>query len=216
MDAQQESHETNVKGGGSDITEAPTAEETAAEPKQDEAPVPPEPTAPAEEPTSTTVPDPSPRTPAAATSVAPPAAGAAFASERPGRTRRSWVLLTIALALGVLFWVAGFDTVYACLDADFDRAAGLHSLPARFGRKGAFRLAVLFHLAAFACFVITGLMADLNYVFGLGLAVTAVALFYQHVLTRPTDLSRIQLSFFTMNGLISVVLFVATWLALVV
>jgi len=121
----------------------------------------------------------------------------------------------VALAVGVLFWVAGFDTIYACLDADFDREAGLYSLPVRFGRAGAFRLAVLFHVLAFVCFVITGVTADLNYVFGIGLVVTAAALFYQHVLTRPTDLSRIQLSFFTMNGLISVVLFVATWLALV-
>lgn len=120
----------------------------------------------------------------------------------------------VALALGVLFWVAGFDTIYACMDADFDREEGLFSLPARFGRRNAFRLAVVFHVLAFVGFLITGLVVGLHYVFWIGLAVTAAALFYQHRLVSPTDLSRIQLSFFTMNGLISVVLFLATWLAL--
>jgi 4-hydroxybenzoate polyprenyltransferase len=120
-----------------------------------------------------------------------------------------------ALALGVLFWVAGFDTIYACMDADFDRGAGLFSLPARFGRRNAFRLAVFFHGLAFAGFLATGVVAGLGFVYWIGLAVTAVALLHQHRLVSPTDLSRIRLSFFTMNGLISVVLFVATWLALV-
>ena len=118
------------------------------------------------------------------------------------------------LSLAVLFWVAGFDAVYACLDADFDRKAGLCSLPARFGRQATFRLAVAFHVAAFLLFVLTGIVAELNYVYFLGVALTAGALFYQHLVVNPKDLSRIQLSFFTMNGLISLTLFVATWLSL--
>lgn len=121
-----------------------------------------------------------------------------------------------ALSLGVLFWVAGFDTVYACLDADFDRQAGLFSLPSRFGREGAFRLAVVFHVVAFALFVATGFMTSLGWPYYLGIILTAGALFYQHLVVNPRDLSRIQLSFFTLNGLISLTLFVATWLALVV
>lgn len=120
------------------------------------------------------------------------------------------------LSLAVLFWVAGFDTVYACLDADFDRQAGLFSLPARFGRNQAFRLAVFFHLLAFLLFLATGILQQLNFFYYLGLALTACALFYQHLVINPKDLSRIQLSFFTMNGLISLTLFVATWLSLVV
>ena len=120
------------------------------------------------------------------------------------------------LSLGVLFWVAGFDMVYACLDADFDRGAGLYSLPSRFGRKRAFHLAVFFHLLAFLLFLLTGIVSQLNYFYYLGIVLTAGALFYQHVAVNPKDLSRIQLSFFTLNGLISLTLFVATWLSLVV
>ncbi|MFZ5774560.1 MAG: UbiA-like polyprenyltransferase [Thermodesulfobacteriota bacterium] len=120
------------------------------------------------------------------------------------------------LSLGVICWVAGFDTVYACLDADFDRAAGLFSLPARFGRERAFRLAVALHVVAFLLFVATGMAANLNAYYYTGVALTAAALFYQHLVVNPKDLSRIQLSFFTMNGLISLTLFIATWLSLVV
>lgn len=121
----------------------------------------------------------------------------------------------VVLSVGVLFWVAGFDTVYACLDADFDRQAGLYSLPSRFGREKAFRLAVFFHALAFLLFVLTGIISRLNFYYYLGIGLTAGALFYQHIAVNPKDLSRIQLSFFAMNGLISLTLFVATWLSLV-
>jgi len=120
------------------------------------------------------------------------------------------------LSLGVLFWVAGFDTVYACLDADFDRQEGLYSMPAKFGRRNAFRLAVLFHIVAFGLFISTGIASGLNYIYYVGIAFAGAALFYQHMIVNPRDLSRIQLSFFTMNGLISLTLFVATWLSLVI
>ncbi|HET98302.1 MAG TPA: 4-hydroxybenzoate octaprenyltransferase [Desulfurivibrio alkaliphilus] len=120
------------------------------------------------------------------------------------------------LSLGVLLWVAGFDTVYACLDAEFDRDAGLYSLPACFGARTAFRLAILFHFLAFLCFVGTWWLMALHYTFGLGLLISAVALFYQHLVVAPGDLARIRLSFFTLNGLISLVMFAATWLALAV
>jgi 4-hydroxybenzoate polyprenyltransferase len=122
----------------------------------------------------------------------------------------------LVLSLGVLFWVAGFDTVYACLDADFDAKIGLFSLPSRFGRQNAFRIAVLFHVIAFAFFVLTGIISGLNFPYYIGIIFTGAALFYQHIVVNPRDLSKIQLSFFTMNGLISLTLFVATWLSLVV
>lgn len=118
------------------------------------------------------------------------------------------------LSLGVLFWVAGFDTIYGCLDADFDRDRGLYSLPARIGRKNAFRLASLFHVFAFFFFALTGYQAGLNIWYYVGLVLTAGALLYQHMLVRPGDLSRIHASFFSMNGFISVTLFAATWLSL--
>ncbi len=119
-----------------------------------------------------------------------------------------------ALSLGVLFWVAGFDAIYACLDADFDRAAGLHSLPSRLGRENALRMAVGFHVLAFILFILTGVQARLNLCYYLGIVLTAAVLFYQHLVVNPRDLSRIQGSFFSLNGLISLTLFAATWLAL--
>ena len=118
------------------------------------------------------------------------------------------------LSIGVLFWVAGFDTIYACLDADFDRDVGLFSLPARLGRDNAFRLAVFFHILAFVFFALTGVTAHLNYFYYIGIVLTAGALFYQHILVNPRDLSRIQAAFFSMNGFISLTLFFATWLSL--
>ncbi|MBU0674674.1 MAG: putative 4-hydroxybenzoate polyprenyltransferase [Proteobacteria bacterium] len=119
-----------------------------------------------------------------------------------------------ALSAGVLFWVAGFDMVYACLDTDFDREAGLFSLPSRFGRERAFRLAVIFHLVAFGLFTATGFITGLHGIYFIGVAITAGALFYQHFIVTPRDLSRIKMSFFTLNGLISLTLFGATWLDL--
>jgi 4-hydroxybenzoate polyprenyltransferase len=128
--------------------------------------------------------------------------------------RGDWQGFPWTLSAAVLLWVAGFDTVYACLDADFDRYAGLFSLPSRFGRERAFRLAVILHLLAFILFVATGLQAGLHLVYFLGVGVTAAALFYQHLIVNPRDLSRIGMSFFTMNGLISLTLFLAAWLDL--
>lgn len=120
------------------------------------------------------------------------------------------------LSAGVLFWVAGFDTVYACLDADFDSKSGLHSMPVLLGQRNAFRLAVFFHITAFVLFTVAGTQAKLNIVYFAGVLITAVILFYQHRIVNPNDLSRIKGSFFSMNGIISMVLFVATWLSLVV
>ncbi len=118
------------------------------------------------------------------------------------------------LSMGVLFWVAGFDCIYACLDADFDREAGLYSMPAIFGRHTGFRVAVAFHVLAFVLFTLTGIWSGLNFWYYLGIGITGLALFYQHLIVNPKDLSRIRQSFFSMNGLIALTLFGATWLAL--
>jgi len=118
------------------------------------------------------------------------------------------------LSLGVLFWVAGFDCIYACLDAEFDRKAGLYSMPASFGRKKAFGLAVFFHVLAFMLFTLTGYQQGLNFVYYIGIVLTGGALFYQHLVVNPKDLSRIQASFFSMNGFIALTLFIVTWISL--
>jgi len=132
-----------------------------------------------------------------------------------------WVAVTnsitgypFVLSLGVLFWVAGFDTIYGCLDAEFDRERGLFSLPARLGKQRAFRLAGVFHVVAFILFTATGWNQGLNIVYYTGVILTAGALLYQHMLVRPDDLSRIHASFFSMNGFISITLFLSTWVSL--
>jgi 4-hydroxybenzoate polyprenyltransferase len=119
-----------------------------------------------------------------------------------------------ALSAAVLLWVAGFDIVYACMDVDFDRQRGLYSLPARFGRHRALRIAAVLHLAAFALFMATGLAVHLGPAYLAGLAVTAGALAYQHRVISADDLSRIQLSFFRLNAVVSVTLLATTWAAL--
>ena len=119
------------------------------------------------------------------------------------------------LSIGVLFWVAGFDTVYACLDADFDKEQGLHSLPSKLGSEQAFFLARIFHVLAFIFFVMTGIQANLNLYYYIGILIAGAALWYQHQLVNPKDLSKIQMSFFSMNGFISLAIFLATWLSLI-
>ncbi len=120
------------------------------------------------------------------------------------------------LSLGVLFWVTGFDMVYACMDAEFDRQEGLYSMPAVFGSRGAFRLAAFFHFLAFLLFLITGIFTNLAFPYFIGLGLAAGCLIYQHMIVNPDDLSKIQVSFFQMNGLVSVILFLSTWLALAI
>ncbi len=118
------------------------------------------------------------------------------------------------LSLGVLFWVTGFDIVYASQDAEFDRKAGLYSMPASLGRKNAFRLAVSFHALAFFLFTLTGYFQGLNFIYYIGIVLTGSALFYQHLIVNPKDLSRIQMSFFSLNGFISLTLLLATCVSL--
>ncbi len=128
--------------------------------------------------------------------------------------KNSIVGYPFVLSLGVLFWVAGFDTIYGCLDAEFDKKRGLYSLPSKLGKKNAFRLAGFFHFIAFVLFTATGWSQGLNIFYYIGIALTSGALFYQHMLVRPEDLSRIDASFFSMNGFISITLFFATWISL--
>ena len=118
------------------------------------------------------------------------------------------------LSAAVVLWVAGFDTVYACLDEDFDRRAGLRSIPARFGRRAALWGARAAHAGAFALFAWTGAVAGLGAAYAAGLALAGAALLSQHLLIGPRDLRRIHHSFFTLNGAVSLVIFAATWLSL--
>jgi 4-hydroxybenzoate polyprenyltransferase len=120
----------------------------------------------------------------------------------------------IVLGLAVLAWVAGFDTIYSCQDAEFDRKAGLHSLPARVGVAGALRMARVFHaIAAVHLFGLFGL-EPLHPVYLVGVAAVAAGLVYEHSLVKADDLSRVDAAFFLVNGWISVGYLAVTYAAL--
>jgi len=116
----------------------------------------------------------------------------------------------VVLGLAVLFWVAGFDTIYACQDEAFDRAEGLHSLPARLGIPRALALARLFHVIAVTLLAAVYALAPLHPIYLAGVAALAGLLVYEHSLVRAGDLSRIDAAFFTVNGWISLGYFVVT------
>src|SRR5262249_25064155 len=114
----------------------------------------------------------------------------------------------VLLAGAVFFWVGGFDIIYACQDVGFDRERGLYSIPARFGVEKSLKLALASHLLMLSCVAGLWWMADLGWVFLLGVAVVAALLAYEHSLVRPDDLARVNLAFFHVNAVISVGLLV--------
>jgi len=117
------------------------------------------------------------------------------------------LLPPILLAAAVLFWVAGFDLIYACQDAEHDREVGLRSVPARFGIGGALRLSSAAHVVTTALLVAFGLRAELGIAWWCVLAIAAGLLIWQHRIVRPDDLSRVGVAFFTLNGWVGVALF---------
>ena len=121
----------------------------------------------------------------------------------------------LILACAVASWVAGFDIIYACQDAEFDKNAGLHSIPARLGARRALRLASWFHAVTWGCLCFLPAAAPqlgLGWIYGGALSVIAGLLVYQHRLVRPDDLERVNIAFFNVNAIISVLLLVATGL----
>jgi 4-hydroxybenzoate polyprenyltransferase len=120
----------------------------------------------------------------------------------------------LLLALAVLTWVAGFDLIYACLDEGFDRAHGLHSIPARFGTARALRLSGGLHLLTMGALVAFAWRAHLGWVFALALVLVASLLVWQHAIVSERDLSRANMAFFTLNGWVAVALFLGTALDL--
>jgi 4-hydroxybenzoate polyprenyltransferase len=128
--------------------------------------------------------------------------------------------LTAPLALGfaVLFWVTGFDILYACQDADFDRQARLHSLPARLGVPASLRLAAVSHAIMVCCLIALYWAAAplLGIIYLIGVCTVAMLLAYEHWIVRPDDLSRVNQAFFQVNGVISIGLLAVVALQLLV
>jgi 4-hydroxybenzoate polyprenyltransferase len=112
----------------------------------------------------------------------------------------------LLLMSAVTCWVAGFDIIYACQDIDIDRREGLYSLPARLGPPAALWIARGSHLLAITALVALGVAANLGWIYAVGVAIAAVLLIVENSLVRPGDYSRVNIAFFTINGIVSVLL----------
>ena len=121
----------------------------------------------------------------------------------------------VALGTAVLFWVGGFDIIYACQDYQFDKDQRLRSIPARLGISGALRIAVVSHVVMVVClclipaaFWLAGQPTELGWIYWLAVVAVAVLLIYEHSLVRPDDLTRVNQAFFQVNSVISIGLLV--------
>ena len=114
----------------------------------------------------------------------------------------------LVLTAAVLFWVAGFDVLYACQDEAHDRATGLFSIPATLGLAPAFWIARAMHLLMLGLLVWLAVLFHLGPIAAVGIVAVAALLLWEHTLVSPRDLSRLNAAFFTMNGVIAVIFFV--------
>ena len=114
----------------------------------------------------------------------------------------------LLLTAAVMFWTAGFDIIYSCQDYEFDRDLQLHSVPALVGIAKALMIARVLHVAMIACLLILVWQLQMGVLSLAGVAAIAALLIYEHGLVKPTDLSRVNAAFFTMNGWVSVLFFV--------
>jgi len=116
----------------------------------------------------------------------------------------------LVLGLAVILWVAGFDIIHSCQDVEFDKGELLHSIPKRFGVAGALWISAILHLVMAVMLALLFWREGLGSISLTGLGLVAILLAYEHSLVRPSDLSRANAAFFTVNGWISILLFVTT------
>ena len=127
------------------------------------------------------------------------------------------LLPPMLLGLAVLFWVSGFDILYACQDYQFDRTAGLHSVPARFGIRTSLRIAAGCHAVMFTMLIALGFASGrLGAIYFVGLAAVGVLLVVEHRMVNANDLTRVNRAFFHVNGVISLGLLVLVLVQLAV
>ncbi|MCM3761217.1 putative 4-hydroxybenzoate polyprenyltransferase [Alkalihalobacillus oceani] len=114
------------------------------------------------------------------------------------------------LFVAVALWTAGFDVIYATQDADYDREHQLHSIPSRFGIKRALMLARLFHVISFAAFLTLFFTTPLGWLYLIGVIIAGGIMLYEHTIVSDDDLTKVNVAFFTMNGILSIVMFIFT------
>ena len=127
----------------------------------------------------------------------------------------------IDFTMGVLFcsvalWIAAFDAMYGAQDEAFDRSQGLHSLAVSYGARGAFRISRAMHIMSIAGFLVVGVLCHLAWPYFIGVGIAAGTLIYQHRIVSPTDFSRVTQTYFMRNGIVSLAIFVFTWLSYLV
>jgi 4-hydroxybenzoate polyprenyltransferase len=113
--------------------------------------------------------------------------------------------LPVLFSLAVIFWVSGFDIIYALQDEEFDRSNELYSIPASFGKEKALNISELLHLLSAAAVVAAGRLGGFGWLYWIGVLVFIGCLVYQHSIVKPNDLRRVNLAFMTTNGIASVV-----------
>ncbi|MFA6277429.1 MAG: UbiA-like polyprenyltransferase [Pedobacter sp.] len=114
-------------------------------------------------------------------------------------------IVPLFYSFAVLFWVSGFDIIYALQDESFDRKENLHSIPAALGIKNALRLSVVLHIFSALCVILPLFFAEFSWVYYIGILFFCAMLTYQHLLVKPTDISKVDRAFATTNGFASVI-----------
>ncbi len=117
----------------------------------------------------------------------------------------TFAFLPILFSMAVIFWVSGFDIIYALQDVEFDQWQKLYSMPAWLGKKKALRVSELLHVFSAACVVFAGIYGNFGWWYWIGIAVFIGMLIYQHSIVEPNDLSKVNIAFMTANGIASVV-----------
>ncbi|MDH5510075.1 MAG: putative 4-hydroxybenzoate polyprenyltransferase [Nitrospinota bacterium] len=113
-------------------------------------------------------------------------------------------LVSLTIGAAVVFWLAGLDTIYSCQDYTYDTQHGLNSIPGKFGVALALRLSAMFHAVMVVLLTLAAWAAPLSWIYMTGVVFTGAMLWYEHSLVRPDDLSRVNVAFFNINGVISV------------
>ena len=121
-----------------------------------------------------------------------------------------FALLPVIYSFVVLLWVSGFDIIYALQDLDFDKEEQLKSLPVFFGKKGALTASNILHFLSAGLVIFSGILAEFGLMYWIGCVFFIGLLFYQHTLVKPNDLSKVNVAFFTTNGIASVIFAVFT------
>ncbi|WP_277750896.1 UbiA-like polyprenyltransferase [Anaerobacillus alkaliphilus] len=114
------------------------------------------------------------------------------------------------LFLGVALWIAGFDVIYATQDADYDKNVKLYSIPSYFGIAKALLIAKGIHVVSFLAFISLFFITPLGWLYLIGVLISGAIMIYEHSLVKPNDLSKVNVAFFTMNGILSMVMLIFT------